>query len=140
MARTAETAFAHPSERQLALLLDFYEVPWEYEPRSFAIEWDAEGRPTRLFTPDFWLPEEDRFVEVTTMDQKLVTKKNGKVKALRRHHPHVRCTILYQRDYLHLVLKYGLEVPDRLADTPMPTRVPGGPRLFHPDDEEVLVP
>ena len=137
MDRAADTAFAHSSERQLALLLDFYEVPWEYEPRSFVIEWDDEGHPTRWFTPDFWLPEEGRFIEVTTLAQKLATKKNRTVQALRRLHPDVRCAILYQRDYLHLVLKYGLEVPDRLAETPHPTRVPGGPRLFHPDEEVV---
>ena len=132
----ASTSFAHSSERQLALLLDFYEVAWAYEPRSFVIEWDDGGKPAKMFTPDFWLPGEERFIEVTTMDQKLVTKKNRKVKALRRLHPEVRCTILYQRDYLHLVLKYGLEVPERLADTPHPTRRPGGPRLFHPEDDD----
>jgi hypothetical protein len=131
-----EVDFAHESERQLALLLDFYEVAWEYEPRSFAIEWDADGHPTRMFTPDFWLPDEGTFVEVTTMDQRLVTKKNGKVKALRRLHPHVRCRILYQRDYLHLVLKYGLEAPERLADV-LPTRMSGRPTLSLPDEDAV---
>ena len=137
MDQAGRTDFAHSSERQLALLLDFYEVEWEYEPRSFAIAWDDQGRPTKMFRPDFWLPEENRFIEVTTMDQKLVTKKNQKVKALRRHHPHVNCRILYQRDYLHLVIKYGLELPENLDESTLPTRVPGAPRLFHPEDEAV---
>lgn len=137
MDQANRTEFAHPSERQLALLLDFYEVEWEYEPRAFAIAWDDQGYPTKMFRPDFWLPEEERFIEVTTMDQKLVTKKNRKVKALREHHPRVDCTILYQRDYLHLVIKYGLELPENVVDAPLPTRVPGAPRLFHPEDEAV---
>lgn len=134
MDRIATTPFAHESERQLALLLDFYDVDWEYEPRSFVVAWDDVGMPTRLFTPDFWLPEEGTFIEVTTMDQKLVTKKNRKVKALRRFHPHVRCRILYQRDYLHLVLKYGLEAPERLAEV-LPTRQPGRPSLTVPGEQ-----
>lgn len=137
MERADLVDFAHSSERQLALLLDFYEVAWEYEPRAFAIAWDDQGMPAKMFRPDFWLPEEQRFIEVTTMDQKLVTKKNGKVKALRRHHPQVDCTILYQRDYLHLVIKYGLELPENVSDDALPTRVPGAPRLFHPEDEAV---
>ena len=75
--------FAHQSEEQFARLLDFYGIDWEYEPRSFPIEFDAEGNPTGYFTPDFYLPDEDLFIEITTMNQKLVTKKNRKVRRLR---------------------------------------------------------
>ena len=120
--------FAHNSERQFALLLDFYDVVWVYEPHSFAIEFDEEGRPAKFFAPDFYLPEEDRYVEITTMNQKLVTKKNAKVRRLAEHHPDVACRILYLRDYLHLVLKYGLDEPEHLPDA-RPTRVPGAPQL-----------
>ena len=82
--------FAHNSERQFATLLDFYGIPWDYEPRSFPIAWDGDGRPSQYFTPDFYLPDDDLFIEITTMSQKLVTKKNGKVRTLaealpRRH-------------------------------------------------------
>ena len=121
--------FAHNSERQFALLLDFYVVPWDYEPRSFPLAWDQEGEPTKLFTPDFYLPDEDIYIEVTTMNQKLVTKKNQKVRLLSQFHPKVRCKILYQRDYLHLVVKYGLEEPDQLDDMTAPTRIPGSPQI-----------
>ena len=134
MEQIDSTSFAHESERQLALLLDFYDVAWEYEPRSFVVEWDEGGMPAKMFTPDFWLPEEGTFIEVTTMDQKLVTKKNRKVKALRRLHPDVPCRIIYQRDYLHLVLKYGLEAPGRLAEV-LPTRQPGRPSLTVPGEQ-----
>lgn len=121
-------SFAHPSERQFALLLDFYGVAWDYEPRSFPIILDKDGEPTQFFTPDFYLPEEDAYIEITTMNQKLVTKKNAKVRRLRELHPEVTCKILYQRDYLHLVVKYGLEEPDHL-DSPIPTRIPGPPQV-----------
>jgi hypothetical protein len=101
--------FAHASERQFARLLDFYEIGWAYEPRSFDIEWDAEGNVTQRFTPDFYLPEFDLYIEITTLNQKLVTKKNRKVRLLRERYPEIRCKIFYQRDYLSLVTKYELE-------------------------------
>ena len=101
--------FAHASERQFARLLDFYEIGWAYEPRSFDIEWDSEGSVTQRFTPDFFLPEFDLYIEITTLNQKLVTKKNRKVRLLRERYPEIRCKIFYQRDYLSLVTKYELE-------------------------------
>ena len=100
--------FAHASERQVAKLLDFYEIGWEYEPTSFDIEWDDEGSVTQRFTPDFYLPEFDLYIEITTLNQKLVTKKNRKVRRLRERYPEITCKIFYQRDYLSLVTKYGL--------------------------------
>jgi hypoxanthine phosphoribosyltransferase len=101
--------FAHASERQFAQLLDFYEIAWQYEPTSFDIEWDDRGAVTQRFTPDFFLPEFDLYIEITTLNQKLVTKKNRKVRRLRERYPEVRCKIFYQRDYLSLVTKYDLE-------------------------------
>jgi hypothetical protein len=101
--------FAHASERQFARLLDFYQIAWEYEPTSFDIDWDAEGKVTQRFTPDFFLPQYDLYIEITTLNQKLVTKKNRKVRRLRELYPDVKCKIFYQRDYLSLVTKYGLE-------------------------------
>ena len=101
--------FAHASERQFARLLDFYQIAWEYEPTSFDIDWDATGKVTQRFTPDFYLPQYDLYIEITTLNQKLVTKKNRKVRRLRELYPDVKCKIFYQRDYLSLVTKYGLE-------------------------------
>jgi hypothetical protein len=101
--------FAHDSERQYARLLDFYQIEWKYEPRTFDIEWDDDGRVIKQFSPDFYLPQFDTFIEVTTMNQKLVTKKNRKVRRLRELYPDVKIKIFYQRDFLRLVEKYGLE-------------------------------
>jgi hypothetical protein len=106
--------FAHGSERQFARLLDFYQIEWQYEPRSFDLERDREGRIVQRFTPDFYLPAYDLYIEITTLSQKLVTKKNRKVRRLRELYPEVQCKVFYQRDYLSLVTKYGLE-DDRLA-------------------------
>ena len=108
--------FAHNSERQFAKLLDFYGITWEYEPRTFTLEHDRDGRPSQAFTPDFYLPAYDLYIEITTLNQKLVTKKNRKARRLREQYPDVAIRVLYQRDYLHLLVKYGLEPPSQLVD------------------------
>ena len=107
--KSDSVGFAHASERQFARLLDFYGIDWEYEPTSFDIDFDADGVVVARFTPDFYLPAYDLYIEITTLNQKLVTKKNRKVRRLRERYPEVKCKIFYQRDYLSLVAKYGLE-------------------------------
>jgi len=109
-------------------------VPWDYEPRSFPIEFDDKGEAVKYFTPDFYLPDDDLFIEITTMNQKLVTKKNKKVRRLKAIHPDVNCKVFYQRDYLHMVVKYGLEEPDHLEALTTPTRIPGRPEIVRLED------
>jgi hypothetical protein len=99
--------FGHPSEQIFANLLDFYRIEWEYEPRSFPLQWDKDGKAMEAFTPDFYLPELDLYVELTTMKQALVTKKNRKIKLLRAIYPHVNIQIFYQKDLQDLVFKYA---------------------------------
>jgi hypoxanthine phosphoribosyltransferase len=101
-------AFVHPSEQIFANLLDFYRIAWEYEPRSFPVQWDTDGNVLEAFTPDFYLPEFDLYVEITTMKQSLVTKKNRKVKLLKTIYPHLNIQVFYQKDFQDLVFKYGL--------------------------------
>ncbi|HZT36895.1 MAG TPA: cytidylate kinase family protein [Bryobacteraceae bacterium] len=100
--------FNHASEQLFANVLDFYRIEWQYEPRSFALQWDKDGRVTEAFTPDFYLPEFDLYIELTTMKQALVTKKNRKVKRLKAIYPHINIQVFYQKDLQDLVFKYGL--------------------------------
>jgi cytidylate kinase len=100
--------FAHQSEEMFANLLDFYRIAWEYEPRSFPIQQAPDGTVTEAFTPDFYLPEFDLYVELTTMKQSLVTKKNRKVRLLREQYPHLNVQVFYQKDFENLIFKYGL--------------------------------
>ncbi|MGH9281949.1 MAG: hypothetical protein ACRD0S_03320 [Acidimicrobiales bacterium] len=108
--------FAHNSERQFAKLLDFYAIGWQYEPTEFTLARDRAGKAVQAFRPDFFLPAYDLYIEITTMNQKLVTKKNAKVRRLREMYPEVKVKVLYQRDYLNLLVKYGLEEPSQLVD------------------------
>jgi hypothetical protein len=96
-------------------VLDFYGIEWEYEPTTFVLESGPDGLPTLAFTPDFYLPGFDCYLEVTTLDQRLVTKKNRKLRRLRELHPEIDVRIIYQRDYHHLLVKYGLAVPEQHA-------------------------
>jgi len=100
--------FANQSEEMFANLLDFYRIAWEYEPRSFPIQLDRNGNTLEAFTPDFYLPEFDLYVELTTMKQSLVTKKNRKVRLLRQLYPEVNIQVFYQKDFENLIFKYGL--------------------------------
>jgi hypothetical protein len=109
-----QVAFAHNSERQFARLLDFYRVRWEYEPHTFVLETAPDGTPTWAFSPDFYLPDHRRYLEVTTLNQKLVGRKHRKLRRMRELHPLIDVTLLYQRDYLALLVKYGLEAPEQL--------------------------
>jgi hypothetical protein len=103
-----DVKFAHPSEEQCAKILDYYHIKWEYEPRSFPIEWDKKGNVIQSFTPDFYLPDYDLYIELTTMNQKLVTKKNRKIRRLKELYPNINIKIFYQRDFKNLLIKYGL--------------------------------
>jgi len=111
--RLERKAFGHPSEGVFANLLDFYRIAWDYEPRSFPLQWDKDGKVSEAFTPDFYLPEFDLYVELTTMKQANVTKKNRKIRLLRAIYPHVNIQVFYQKDVQDLVMKYRL--PERLA-------------------------
>ncbi|MGH2350991.1 MAG: hypothetical protein ACRDJN_05190 [Chloroflexota bacterium] len=105
----ADVVFAHPSEAEFASILDFYRLDWQYEPRSFPLRYDGEGRVTESFTPDFYLPELDLYIELTTLKQSLVTKKNRKLRRLRELYPEVKIKLLYNRDYRNLIFKYGIQ-------------------------------
>ncbi|HWE66227.1 MAG TPA: hypothetical protein VG298_06240 [Acidimicrobiales bacterium] len=110
-APAGQVRFAHPSERLFAALLDLYEERWEYEPVEFALRWDDRGSPIAGFRPDFWLPERNLFIELTTADQRLVTRKNGKVRRMRELYPEVPVLVVYQRDFLALLDAHGLNLP-----------------------------
>ena len=107
---TGDTApiFANDAERECAQILDFHGIPWDYEPHTFTLQVDAEGNTLEAFTPDFYLPESDLYVELTTMKQSLVTRKNRKIRRLRELYPHLNVQVFYQKDFENLIFKYGL--------------------------------
>ena len=107
---TEPPRFANRIELECARILDWYAIPWEYEPTSFVLERDAEGRVTRAFTPDFYLPDENLYIEVTVMKQSLVTRKNRKLRELREQYPDVNVKLFYRRDLERLAQRFRLKL------------------------------
>lgn len=99
--------FKHPAEEEFARILDMYGIEWQYEPRTFPVQWDAEGNVRMAFSPDFYLVRFDTYIEITTMDQKYVTTKNKKVKRLRELYPGININIVYKKDFNSLLKRFG---------------------------------
>jgi hypoxanthine phosphoribosyltransferase len=117
-AARVQPAFAHASEAEMARILDFYRIRWEYEPHTFPILWNLDGDVTESFSPDFWLPDLDLYLEMTTLRQKLVRKKNRKLRRIRELYPDLRIKLFYARDFKALMLKFGrLAMLDSLSGT-----------------------
>ncbi len=104
---TSEARFAHASEAELARILDYYGVAWQYEPRTFPIQWNMDGKVVESFSPDFYLPELEMYLELTTLKQSLVRRKNRKLRRLRELYPDIRVKLFYGKDFRALMLKYG---------------------------------
>jgi hypoxanthine phosphoribosyltransferase len=123
----SDVVFTHPSEEQFAKILDFYQIPWQYEPRTFELNWDEAGNVTEAFSPDFYLPEQDLYIELTTMAQRLITKKHRKLRQLRKLYPQVNIKLLNRSDFKQMMLKYGLDNQAELVGRqPQPSqKLPG---------------
>ncbi len=103
---TCAARFAHRSEEDFASLFDFFRVDWQYEPKSFPIIWDAQGNVVESFTPDFYLPEFDLYVEVTTAASRFRTRKNRKLRLLRAAHPELRVKLFHRTDVQRVLGKF----------------------------------
>lgn len=98
--------FKNKAESEFAHILDMYQIDWLYEPKTFPVEWDAEGNVTLAFSPDFYLTQFDTYIELTTMNQKYVTIKNKKIKKLRELYPGINIKIVYKKDFLTLIERF----------------------------------
>lgn len=108
MSSSNVTPFSHPSEAEFAQLLDFYGIAWEYEPDTFVLQQDAAGNVIEAFSPDFYLPEQELYVEVTTLRQDLITRKNRKIRELREKYPDVNIKLFTRRDFETLLARFGM--------------------------------
>ena len=101
--------FAHSSEDTFARILDFYLIKWEYEPKTFPLEWDDDGNVREAFSPDFYLPEQNLYVELTTLRPELNTRKNKKIRRMKELYPEINIKLFKRRDLHDLMVKYGLD-------------------------------
>ncbi|MBC7237386.1 MAG: hypothetical protein H5T69_16215 [Chloroflexi bacterium] len=101
--------FSHPSEEEFARILDFYGIEWLYEPMTFPLRWDERGNVLEAFSPDFYLVEQDLYVELTTLRQKLIRIKNRKIRRLRELYPHVNIRLWTRQDFMHFLERFGID-------------------------------
>jgi hypothetical protein len=101
--------FAHPSEEAFALILDYYGIEWEYEPRTFPLEWDENKQVLEAFAPDFYLPQQDLYIELTTLRPQLSSHKNRKIRRLKELYPEVNIKLFKRREMHTMMVKYGLD-------------------------------
>jgi hypothetical protein len=104
-----EPKFAHPSEATFARILDYYAIEWEYEPRTFPLQWDEEGNVIEAFSPDFYLPNQDLYIELTTLRPNLTTIKNRKIREMEKLYPEINIKLFKRRDIRALMIKFGLD-------------------------------
>lgn len=109
MSTPERPVFAHPTEEAFARILDFYGVEWQYEPRTFDLEWDGLGRVTVAFSPDFYLPQQDLYVELTTLRPQLTREKNKKLRLMKELYPQINVKMFKRQDLQELMTKYGLD-------------------------------
>ena len=102
--------FASQAELECAKVFDYYCVPWEYEPTTFVLERDENGRVLEAFAPDFFLPDQELYVEITLMKQSLVTRKNRKLRKLREQYPNVKIKLFYKRDIERLAQHFHMQL------------------------------
>lgn len=93
-AHSKPVEFALASEREFGRSLDARDVPWQYKPRTFAVDWDEDGNFVDCFTPDFYLSASDTYVALISPDCRESNSKLRNVKLLRRHHPEIRIEIV----------------------------------------------
>jgi hypoxanthine phosphoribosyltransferase len=117
----SEVKFSHPSEAEFARILDFYQIAWEYEPKTFPLQWDGQGNVIEAFSPDFYLPEQDLYIELTTMEQRLITKKHRKLRRLHELYPDINVKLLNRSDFKQIMLKYGLDNDEELIGPQAPS-------------------
>ncbi len=115
--RRATIAFVHPSEEEFAKLLDYYKIRWEYEPHTFVLRTDEDGNPKECFTPDFYLPDHNLYIELTVRRANINRRKKRKIALLRLLRPDIQIRLMSARDFERLMLKYGVE-RGSLVETP----------------------
>lgn len=104
-----DIVWSHPSEKEFAHVLDYFGIEWRYEPTTFPLRWDKEGNLLEGFSPDFYLVEQELYVELTTLRPRLMRDKHRKVRRLRELYPEVNVRLWDRRDFVRFLERFGLE-------------------------------
>lgn len=122
--------FSHPAEEVFARILDFYGLEWQYEPRTFPLEWNEQGQVTEAFSPDFYLPAQDLYIELTTLRPKLATFKNRRIRRMQEIYPDVHVKLIKRHEMRDLMVKFGLyDDAEKIQGTEAQPRTRPVPRI-----------
>ncbi len=125
MSDKPKAKFVNPAEEEFARILDYYGIDWEYEPRTFPLQWDKTGKVTEAFTPDFYLPQQDLYIELTTLRPRLATYKNRRLRRMKELYPDINVKLLKRGSLRDLMTKYGLDrAAERIRGTGAQKKVP----------------
>jgi hypothetical protein len=110
--------FAHPVEEVFAKILDFDGIQWDYEPKTFPLEWDESGNVTTAFSPDFYLPEQNLYIELTVLRPKLTAIKNRKLRLMHELYPDINIKLFKRRELRNMMIRFGMvDEADRILGT-----------------------
>lgn len=84
-------------EANFARLMDFLNIKWEYAPKIFDLG-------TQMYTPDFYLPVSNMYVEVKNFIWKYSEVRDSKFRKL---YPDIKLQLLLKEDYLKLQNTYS---------------------------------
>ncbi len=115
------TIMKDPSEIPFAKVLDMYQIRWIYEPKTFPLEMDEKGNVTLAFSPDFYLPDYNLYLELTVMDQRYTGTKKKKARLLNELYPGTNIQVIFQRDYDHLIRSLST-AGEMMSDNGLPNK------------------
>ncbi|HXF61263.1 MAG TPA: hypothetical protein VNK95_06580, partial [Caldilineaceae bacterium] len=85
----------------------------------------SDGNVTVAFAPDFYLPQQDLYIELTTLRPQLIRHKNRKLRRMRELYPEVNVKLLKRQDVRDMLVKFGLDQEaSRLVGTDAQTSAP----------------
>lgn len=86
--------FDYDFEQEFARSMDRHSILWQYKPRTFSVEWDEDGNFIDSFTPSFFLPARNVFIELLAPDCRLSSERARKARQLQQQHPAITIEVL----------------------------------------------
>ena len=84
-------------EANIARLFNYLGIRWQHQPKIFNLV-------SQNYTPDFYLPDDDIYIEVKNFLWKYSKIRDRKFRKL---YPDIKLTLLLKKDYLELEKKYS---------------------------------
>ena len=101
--------WGHPSEEKFACILDYKRIKWKYEPHMIVLK-EKNGITVKGFRPDFYLPDKDLYIEISTAKNQ--GKKNRKMTMVADLYPHINIILLTNKRLERIFKRYDFLWPE----------------------------